>query len=178
MPGKDAFPHLFSPLNIGSLTLPTRFAMAPMTTNFATEQGLVTQQLVDHLEARARGGFGLVITENLGVHASGRVMPRMAMADRDECIDGLTRLARGIQNYGARAFAQISHCGRQSRSKFTGQPLRAPSAIACPVNRELPQALSGDEAQQAIEQGLRGVCLNNSATQKATKPLLLLSKES
>ena len=142
---------LQQPLNIGTVLLPNRFAMAPMTTNFATEQGLVTQQLVDHLEARARGGFGLVITENLGVHASGRVMPRMAMADRDECIDGLTRLARGIQNYGARAFAQISHCGRQSRSKFTGQPLRAPSAIACPVNRELPQALSGDEAHQAIQ---------------------------
>ena len=137
-------------LRIGPVELPNRFAMAPMTTNFASEQGLVTEQLVDHLQARARGGFGLVITENLGVHASGRVMPRMAMADRDECIEGLARLARGIQAHGARAFAQISHCGRQSRSKFTGQPLRAASAIACPINREVPQAMSVQEIEQAI----------------------------
>jgi 2,4-dienoyl-CoA reductase-like NADH-dependent reductase (Old Yellow Enzyme family) len=121
----EHLPALQQPLVIGPVVLPNRFAMAPMTTNFACGQGLVTQQLVDYLQARARGGYGLVITENLGVHASGRVMPRMAMADRDECIEGLARLARGIQSHGARAFAQISHCGRQSRSKFTGQPLRA-----------------------------------------------------
>lgn len=138
-------------LRVGRVILPNRFAMAPMTTNFASEQGLVTPQLVDYLEARARGGFGLVITENLGVHASGRVMPRMAMADDDACIEGLARLAQAIQRHGARAFAQISHCGRQSRSKFTGQPLRAPSALACPINREPPLALSGEEIAQAVQ---------------------------
>lgn len=137
-------------LALGPAMLPNRFAMAPMTTNFASESGLVTPQLIDHLQSRARGGFGLIITENLGVHASGRVMPRMAMVDRDECIEGLAQLVRGIQAHGAKAFAQISHCGRQSRSKFTGQPLRAASAIACPINRETPQALSGEEVQQAV----------------------------
>ena len=147
----EHLPALQQPLVIGPVVLPNRFAMAPMTTNFACGRGLVTQQLVDYLQARARGGYGLVITENLGVHASGRVMPRMAMADRDECIEGLARLARGIQSHGARAFAQISHCGRQSRSKFTGQPLRAPSPIACPINRELPQALSSGEIVQAVQ---------------------------
>jgi len=140
-----------SPLNIGSVVLPNRFAMAPMTTNFATDQGLVTTQLEDHLATRARGGFGLVITENFGVHASGRVMPRMAMADRDECIVGMSRLAQAIKSHGARAFAQISHCGRQSKTKFTGQPLRAASAISCPINKELPLPLSTCEVTQVVQ---------------------------
>jgi 2,4-dienoyl-CoA reductase-like NADH-dependent reductase (Old Yellow Enzyme family) len=86
MLGKDTFPQLFSSLKIGSLTLPTRFAMAPMTTNFANVDGSVSKELEDYLAARARGGFSLIITENLGVNPSGRVMPRMVMAHNDQML--------------------------------------------------------------------------------------------
>jgi 2,4-dienoyl-CoA reductase-like NADH-dependent reductase (Old Yellow Enzyme family) len=139
--------HLATPLAIGAMVLPNRFAMAPMTTNFAGPDGAVTDALCDYLAARADGGFGLVITENFGVHPSGRVMPRMAMADRDDRLPGLRRLARAVTSRGARLFGQISHCGRQSRSAFTGGPLLAPSAIPCPLNREVPRAMSAEDIE-------------------------------
>ena len=140
--------HLFSPLQLGSLMLPDRFAMAPMTTNFAGLDGEATPQLCDYLAARGRGGFSLIITENMGVHASGRVMPRMVMADDDRHIPGLARLADAIHATGAKAIAQISHCGRQTKSKFTGMPLVAASAISCPLNREMPRALALEEIRE------------------------------
>jgi 2,4-dienoyl-CoA reductase-like NADH-dependent reductase (Old Yellow Enzyme family) len=143
--GMGRYPHLFSPLQLGGLSLPDRFAMAPMTTNYAGLDGEVTPVLCDYLAARGRGGFSLIITENMGVHPSGRVMPRMVMADEDRHIPGLARLADAIHASGARAIAQISHCGRQTKSKFTGMPLVAPSAIPCPLNREMPRALALDE---------------------------------
>ena len=146
-------PRMFTPLTIGGahgVRLTNRFAMAPMTTNYAGSDGAVTPELVDYLEARARGGFGLIITENIGVHASGRVMPRMLMADHDALVPGLNTLARALQAHGTRVFAQLSHCGRQSRPAFTGGALVAPSAIACPVNRVMPRALADAEIRSLI----------------------------
>ncbi len=144
------FPRMFSALSIGSVRLANRFAMAPMTTNYASASGEVTHALVDYLLARARGGFGLIVTENIGVHASGRVMPRMLMADRDALIPGLAGLAGALQSCGTRVFAQLSHCGRQSRPAFTGGELVAPSAIACPINRVVPRALAGHEIRAMV----------------------------
>lgn len=143
--GAQRYPHLFSPLRLGRLALPDRFAMAPMTTNYAGLDGGVTTELCEYLAARGRGGFSLIVTENMGVHPSGRVMPRMVMADEDKHIPGMMRLADAIHASGAKAIAQISHCGRQTKSKFTGMPLVAASAIPCPLNREMPRALTIDE---------------------------------
>lgn len=144
VPGKERFPHLFSPIRLGKLTLPTRFAIAPMTTNFANADGSVSRSLQDYLVARARGGFSLIITENIGVHASGRVMPGMVMADSDDYMPGLANLARAIKAEGAHVVGQLSHAGRQTKSAITGHPLVAPSAIPCPMNRQMPQELDLD----------------------------------
>lgn len=149
--GAVRYPNLFSPLRVGKLELPTRFAIAPMTTNFANPDGSVSRSLQDYLVERARGGFSLIITENIGVHASGRVMPRMVMADTDDHIVGLTILAKAIKAEGARVIGQLSHAGRQTKSAVTGHPLVAPSAIACPINREVPQELDLNGIRQ-IEQ--------------------------
>ena len=64
-----------------------------VTTNYAESDGSVGDRLSDYLEARARGGFGVIITENIGVHATGRVMPRMVMGHEDRYLPGLARLA-------------------------------------------------------------------------------------
>lgn len=67
------FPHLFSPFRLGSVTLPNRTVMAPMSTNLGTEEGAVTPRQVAFYRARAAGGTGMVIVEFCCVHAaSGR----------------------------------------------------------------------------------------------------------
>lgn len=145
------FPNLFSPLHIGTLQVPNRFVVPALTTNFAETNGDVGDRLINYLEARAAGGFGLIVTENLGVHASGRVMPRMGMVDTDERIVHLARLAKAVKGHGALLFGQISHAGRQTRSKITGQPLLAPSPIPCPLNRELPLELTEEQIEMLVD---------------------------
>lgn len=132
-------------MTLRSTTVRNRLVVPAMVTHFGDTDGRVSDSLCDYLEERARGGFGIVVTENLGVHASGRIVPRMVMVDDDRCVPGLSRVANAIKRHGAVAIGQINHCGRQNKSKVTGQPLLAPSAIPCPVMREMPRALERDE---------------------------------
>jgi len=147
----ERYPRLFSPLHIGNVVVPNRFVVPAVTTNFAEKNGDAGERLINYLAARAEGGFGLVITENLGVHETGRVMPRMGMADCDERIPQLRKLAQAVKRHGAVLFGQISHAGRQTRSRITGHPLLAPSPIPCPLNREMPLELSVGQIGELVE---------------------------
>ncbi|MBI2161221.1 MAG: NADH:flavin oxidoreductase, partial [Candidatus Rokubacteria bacterium] len=144
-PGPGTYPHLFSPLTLGRLRLPNRFSVPGLTTNYATADGFVTDALCAYLAARARGGVGLSVPATLGVHPGGRVMPRMAMIDDDRYVPGLARLASAVTREGGIVIGQLSHAGRQTKSRITGLPLVAPSAIPCPINRETPRALAVDD---------------------------------
>ena len=55
--------ELFKPGSIGEMTLKNRIVMPPLGTNFALEDGQVSERLLDYYEARAKGGLGLVIVE-------------------------------------------------------------------------------------------------------------------
>lgn len=55
------FPHLFSPIQIGNITIKNRLFMPPLSTNLG-KKGYVTDELVEHYKARAKGGVGLFVT--------------------------------------------------------------------------------------------------------------------
>lgn len=140
------YPHLMSPVQIGQLKLKNRVVMSPLTTNFAEEHtGLVTERLLEYYRERARGGVGLVIVEGAIVRADGRGFSKQLLVDRDETIQGLSRLARTVQENGSRAILQIMHHGRQTRAVSSGQQPVAPSSVPCPVFREIPKELSVKE---------------------------------
>ena len=58
----SAYPMLFSPIKVGTTEVKNRVFMPPVSTNLA-DHGYVTDDLVDHYRARAKGGVGLIITE-------------------------------------------------------------------------------------------------------------------
>ena len=58
----EYFPHLFEPIKIGKTTVKDRIFMPPISTNMA-DKGYVTDALVEHYSARAKGGVGLIVTE-------------------------------------------------------------------------------------------------------------------
>ena len=124
-PGVERYPHLFSPFRLGAIELANRLVIPALTTNYGNDDGTVSDKLVTYMGRRAQGGFGLITTENIGVHPGGRVMAQMIMADDDRYIPGLARLARAIKDRGVPAFAQLSHPGRQTKSKISGAELVA-----------------------------------------------------
>lgn len=51
---------MFSPVKIGTVQIPNRFATPPMGNNFANTDGTLSERSKAYYAARAKGGFGLV----------------------------------------------------------------------------------------------------------------------
>ena len=61
------YKQLFTPLRLGPVTIANRIVFSAHLTNYA-EDGLPSQQHAAYYAARARGGAGLVITEEHSTH--------------------------------------------------------------------------------------------------------------
>ncbi|MDN6511696.1 MAG: NADPH-dependent 2,4-dienoyl-CoA reductase, partial [Corynebacterium sp.] len=67
------FPHLFSPLTIGGLTLPNRSVMGSMHTGLE-DRIWHADELGEFYAERARGGVGLIVTGGIAPLRSGDLM--------------------------------------------------------------------------------------------------------
>ena len=58
--------ELFTPAKIGSCEIPNRLIVPAMVMNLCTEDGMITERYIKYIEEKAKGGWGMVITEDLG----------------------------------------------------------------------------------------------------------------
>lgn len=149
-------------------TIKNRFTVPAMVTNYCTNDGKATEQYIAYHEAKAKGGWGLIITEDYAVDPSGKGYVNVAGLWNDEQIESHRELPRRVHQYGSVILAQIYHCGRQTNSRITGMQPVAPSAVNCPINQEIPRELTvteikelikkfGDTAERAKKCGFDGV---------------------
>jgi 2,4-dienoyl-CoA reductase-like NADH-dependent reductase (Old Yellow Enzyme family)/thioredoxin reductase len=144
------FDQLLQKGNIGKLALKNRMIMPAMGSSHGEADGKAGAKLVEYYAARARGGFGLIITEFTCIDPVGRALPGQLMIDSDDAIPGFQKLTERVHREGAKIFIQIQHSGRQTISHFTGAQPVAPSPVPCPVNRELPRELTTEEVYAVI----------------------------
>lgn len=141
---------------MGALKLSNRLVFLPVGTDFADEQGLVTEKVIAYYERRSAGGAGLIVVEATAVDAGGKGARTQIMIDRDACIEGLSRLVKAIRTAGdAKVSIQLQHVGGQGTARVLGRPPVAPSAI--PAFKEVPHELSIDEIQVIIEKFAQAV---------------------
>lgn len=146
----NCYKTLFSPGFIGRYLVQNRVVMSPMATGYASLDGEVSQATLDYYGARARGGVGLIIVEAACVDMpAGCEGFGQLRIDNMRYINGLNSLAVTIKSYGARAFIQLFHAGRQTSSVVTGGvPPVAPSPLPCSFIREVPQQLEINEIER------------------------------
>lgn len=116
----DGYKMLFSTGKIGSLELKNRIVLPPMVTNYATEDGAVTEQYKDYLRERANGGVGLIIVEATYIHPWGKGFVNNLGVDRDELVPGLRELTEVAHGAEVKIAIQLYHAGRQTSSKTSG----------------------------------------------------------
>jgi 2,4-dienoyl-CoA reductase-like NADH-dependent reductase (Old Yellow Enzyme family) len=58
---------------------------------------------------KARGGVGLIVTEDQAVHRSGGSEPFVIQAYRDECVEPFRRITSAPHEHGAKMVAQLFH---------------------------------------------------------------------
>jgi len=160
--------HLFSPYIIRGKSIKNRIVAPAMVTNFCTDDGKATERYLAYHEAKAKGGYGLIITENYAIDPRGRGFKNVAGLWNDEQIDSHSELPKRVHKHGATIIAQIYHCGRQTNREAIGCAPVAPSPIACPFGTDIPEELTipdihslvekyGDTALRAKQCGFDGV---------------------
>lgn len=144
------FSNLFSSLQLTkNLTLKNRIIMAPMGTNFASQQGYITERNKLYYKTRAIGGVGLIIVEAAHLDPTQRHRPNGIRISDDSFIAGLLELTKVIHESDVPVFQQLTHPGRLASEKITGvQPIAA-SPIPHPVSGEIPHSLTIEEIQKA-----------------------------
>ena len=58
------FDHVFSPITIKGKTIKNRFTVPAMVCNYCNKDGTATERYIAYHETKAKGGWGLIITED------------------------------------------------------------------------------------------------------------------
>ena len=147
----NTYPKLFSPIKIGETTVKNRVFMPPISTNLA-DKGYVTDALVEHYAARAKGGVGLIVTEVTTVEPTYVYLPGdMSICD-DSYIPGWEKLTAAVHKYGAKILPQLFHPAYMA-FPIPGTPrLIAPSFVGPYYAKEAPRPVTVEELQVIIRQ--------------------------
>ncbi|MCL4499145.1 MAG: NADH:flavin oxidoreductase, partial [Chloroflexi bacterium] len=139
-----------------------------MAMDYATGEGEVADQVVEHYVERARGGVGLMISEHLYVEARGRYSAKQLGIHDDKLLPGLERLAGSVASESVPFIAQISHAGARTTLEASVVKPVSPSGIGVAGGDAEPEALTADDmleiadafvfaAQRARRAGFAGV---------------------
>jgi 2,4-dienoyl-CoA reductase-like NADH-dependent reductase (Old Yellow Enzyme family) len=104
---------LDQPFSVNGMIVKNRILRSATMENMADSEGHVTAGLMKLYHKLSMGGAGLIITGSAAVELSGRVWDHQLAVWDDDCIDGLTRLAKVIHKYGdgCKCAVQLHHGG-------------------------------------------------------------------
>lgn len=145
-----AYPHLFTPLTVGGLTLPNRFIMGSMHVGLEEAKDGWARMAAFYAE-RASAGVALIVTGGVAPNDAGRPMPGGARLTTPAEAERHRPVTQAVHQAGGRIALQILHFGRYAYH----DALVAPSALRAPISKHTPHALSSDEVEQTIEDFVR-----------------------
>jgi 2,4-dienoyl-CoA reductase-like NADH-dependent reductase (Old Yellow Enzyme family) len=153
---------LFSPFQIGNITLPNRIVVSPMC-QYSAEDGSATDWHLVHLGSRAVGGAGLVVAEATAVSPEGRISPSDLGIWKEEHVAPFRRIVDFLHQQGAFAGIQLAHAGRKASMcrPWEGERIAtveeggwtnvlAPSEIPFAPNYSRPKALDENGVRAII----------------------------
>ncbi len=145
-----AFRYLWTPLRLGPVEVKNRIVFSAHLTNYA-RGGLPTEQHAAYYAARAAGGTGLIITEEHSTHPTDWPYEKLIHGFHREVIPGYRAITDAVHRHRTPIFAQINHNGGQASSMFSRLPVWAPSAVADPLFREVPKAVTRSEIDEIVD---------------------------
>ncbi|MFW6386647.1 MAG: FAD-dependent oxidoreductase [Bacillota bacterium] len=146
------YKNIFSSIKIGRMRLPNRLVIPPMGTNYAREDGHLTDQFYDYWRERAKGGWGLLTVEVTAVDPAGKAIPRQPGIWNDEYIGGFEHLTSIAHEHDTKIAVQLHHAGRQTyRENIGGEQPVSSSSIPCPACQVPPRKLSTSEVYELVE---------------------------
>ena len=121
---------LFSPAQLGAISLKNRIVMAPLTRSRAPKENGVPQPMnVTYYQQRATAG--LIVTEATPISAMGHGYPFLPSIYTDEQVAGWKKVVDAVHAKGGKMVLQLWHVGRISHPSLLPNHVLpvAPSAI-------------------------------------------------
>ncbi len=144
-----SYRYLWTPLQVGPVATRNRIVFSAHLTNYARD-GKPTEQHAAYYAARAEGGAGLIITEEHSTHPTDWPYEKLIHGFHRDVIPGYRRITDAVHRHRVPIFAQINHNGGQASSMFSRLPVWAPSAVADPLFREVPKAVTQAEIDEIV----------------------------
>ncbi|GGP68359.1 alkene reductase [Saccharothrix coeruleofusca] len=121
--------QLWTPVKVGDISLEHRLAMAPMTRDRATPEGVPTE--LNALYYAQRASMGLLITEGTQPSADGQGYLLTPGIHTEEQVAGWRRVTDAVHHAGGHVVIQLMHAGRIAHPANTphGRQPVAPSAV-------------------------------------------------
>ncbi len=126
---------LFTPVDLGKLSLKNRIAMAPMTRTYSPGN-TPNDAVVSYYQRRAEGGVGLIITEGTFVnHEAASGYPNVPAFYGEEALTGWKKVVDAVHAAGGKIAPQLWHVGAIRRPGVMpggDTPGHSPSGMAKP----------------------------------------------
>jgi len=143
--------ELLKPIKIKNMVVKNRVVMPGMGTLFGNFDNTVSNRMKGYIEARAKGGTGLIIVEYTAVNPGGRAAVMQLGIWDDRFIKGLKELTDIAHSYGAKIGIQLHHAGRGTTSVKCGRQPVAPSAVVG-ASGEMPRELTIEEIKELVNE--------------------------
>ncbi len=141
--------YLFSPLKIGSVVVPNRIHFAAHMTNFGEDQK-ISERHIYYYRERAKGGCGLITTEEMTVHPTDRAYDKLVDAFEPDVIPGFQDLTKVIHEFDTKIFAQLNHNGMQGDGRTSRLPVWGPSTGKDPIFRETCKEMEIEDIRECV----------------------------
>lgn len=172
---------MFESHQLGTLRLPNRIVMAPMTRARATSDGLPTASTATYYAQRATAG--LIVSEGVQPSLLSQSNPNTPGLHNDAQVAAWRPVTGAVHANGGRIFAQLMHGGRVGHPEVAGHQPVAPSAVRLGAElftgpkgllpAPVPRALSArevadevrvfaDAARRAVDAGFDGIELHGA----------------
>jgi 2,4-dienoyl-CoA reductase-like NADH-dependent reductase (Old Yellow Enzyme family) len=120
---------LLDPVTIGSLKLPNRILMAPLTRARSNRDGVPNDLMAAYYAQRSSAG--LIISEAIGISREGLGWPNAPGLWRSDQVEGWRRVTSAVHDHGGRIVAQLWHMGRLVHPDLGGgQPVSSSATTA------------------------------------------------
>ena len=104
------YPLMLSPIKVGNVELKNRIIFSAHLTNMAEDHLPSRKQSYYYME-RAKGGAGLIITEETSVHPTDWAYEKLIDAFNPDVIPGYKFMTDRVHRGGAKIFLQLNHNG-------------------------------------------------------------------
>lgn len=146
------YKKIFEPIQIGTMQVKNRLVVPAMVTHYCDDEGMATERFIAYHEAKAKGGWGLIITEDYRIAAEAGASPTLPGLYHDEQIASHRKLTDRIHQAGGKIVAQIYHAGWDSKRALTGVKPVGVCAVKNQAMADMPEELSKEQIQEIITQ--------------------------